>query len=133
MAPPSINSAIDQVIDKLQKATEENEELKEENENLRKENEDLKAKIDDLKEKKEETLKIMLKNVNGDEMLFKVWTKTKIYKIGAAYCREKGLQLNSLKFLYDGDMIDFNDTPRSLNLKNGARIDVHMEQLGDIG
>eukprot|EP00948_MAST-09A_sp_MAST-9A-sp1_P003915 g3915.t1 len=77
-----------------------------------------------------DSLTIKLKNVNGEETFFKVKKTTKMSKIADAYCRKKGLNVQSLRFLLDGDRVDLNETPKTLELDDQDQIDVMQEQLG---
>lgn len=73
---------------------------------------------------------ILVKDQGGEETFFKVKKKTKMEKIFLAYAQRKGVQKSLLRFLLDGDRINPEDTPISLELEDMDQIDVVMEQSG---
>ncbi|XP_059177545.1 golgin subfamily B member 1-like [Physella acuta] len=49
-----------------------------------------------------------------------------------AYCDKYGYQMNTLKFMYDGNRVLEDDTPSKLGLEDGDAIDVFSMQVGGI-
>ena len=83
-----------------------------------------------MSEAKPETITIRVKDQTGDETYFKVKKTTKMSKIFSAYAQRKGVPINSLRFLVDGDRVDANETPKSLELEDQDQIDCLLEQTG---
>ena len=48
-----------------------------------------------------------------------------------AFCNRNGVAMNSVRFLFDGNRINGNQTPEELEMEDGDYIDVVMEQIGD--
>jgi len=51
-------------------------------------------------------------------------------KVFNTYAQRKGVQVNSLRFLLDGDRIQNEDTPAKLELDDQDQIDCMLEQMG---
>ena len=48
-----------------------------------------------------------------------------------AFCQRQGVAINSVRFLFDGERLSANQTPRELEMEDGDVIDVMVEQMGD--
>jgi hypothetical protein len=66
----------------------------------------------------------------GEVTLFKVKRSTQMVKIFNAYASRKGVHPASLRFVVDGDHIDYDATPSSLGLEDHDQIDSILEQRG---
>jgi len=64
------------------------------------------------------TLTIRVKDQSGDETFFKMKKTTKMSKVFTAYAQRKGVAMTSLCFLLDGDVMDPDGTPTSLDLED---------------
>ncbi len=51
-------------------------------------------------------------------------------KVFETYATRKNVVLRALRFMMDGDSIDPNATPTTLELKNMVQIDCLLEQIG---
>ena len=51
-------------------------------------------------------------------------------KVFSTYAQRKGVQVNSLRFLLDGERIDPSSTPKQLELDDQDQIDCMLEQMG---
>jgi len=78
----------------------------------------------------EGVLTIRVKDQTGEETFFKVKDGVKMGKLFKAYSARKGVQQTSLRFLLDGERIQTDDTPKSLELEDQDQIDVLLEQFG---
>ncbi|KAG8849655.1 hypothetical protein FRB96_000681 [Tulasnella sp. 330] len=67
---------------------------------------------------------------SGDEVFFKIKRNTKLTKLQGAYANKVGKDIASIRFLYDGNRIQEDDTPASLDMTEGDAIDVMVEQVG---
>ncbi|CAE6414975.1 unnamed protein product [Rhizoctonia solani] len=66
----------------------------------------------------------------GEEVYFKIKRNTKLKKLQGAYAAKVGKDVNTFRFLYDGNRINDEDTPSSLDMENDDTIDVMVEQVG---
>ncbi|KAI0654271.1 small ubiquitin-like modifier [Cubamyces menziesii] len=66
----------------------------------------------------------------GEEVFFKIKRSTKLSKLQGAYANKVGKDVNSIRFLYDGNRIGDDDTPASLDMEDNDSIDVMVEQVG---
>ena len=48
-----------------------------------------------------------------------------------AFCQRQGVNLNAVRFLFDGERLRESQTPEYLEMEDGDVIDVMMEQVGD--
>jgi|EP00945_MAST-04E_sp_MAST-4E-sp1_P004009 small ubiquitin-related modifier len=69
-------------------------------------------------------------NSDDSETFFKVKMTTKMGKVFNAYCARKRSQRSAFRFLLDGERIDDDDTPKSLELEDQDQIDCFMEMIG---
>jgi small ubiquitin-related modifier len=80
----------------------------------------------------EAAITIKVREPTGEEIAFKVKKTTKMQKIIDAYANRKGVAVNALRFLLDGNRINADDTPKTLELEDGDQIDVRVEQTGGL-
>ncbi|KZS95321.1 ubiquitin-like protein [Sistotremastrum niveocremeum HHB9708] len=66
----------------------------------------------------------------GEEVFFKIKRNTKLSKLQGAYANKVGKDIQTIRFLYEGDRIQEDDTPASLNMDDNDTIDVMVEQVG---
>ena len=48
----------------------------------------------------------------------------------SAYAGKKGIDVNSMRFMLDGEAVDFNQTPGDLDLEDNDQIDCFLQQVG---
>jgi len=72
-----------------------------------------------------------VKDQTGEETFFKVKLTTKMHKVFTAYASRKGVQMNALRFLLDGERINADQTPLQLEMEEQDQIDCLLEQTGD--
>ena len=65
----------------------------------------------------------------SEEILFKIKRSAKMRRLFNAYCERMGYDPDSMRFFYQGERINENDTPDSLVLKDGAKIDAFIKQV----
>ena len=68
---------------------------------------------------------------DGNETFFKMKRMTQIGKLMNAWCQRQGVNLNAVRFLFDGERLRESQTPESLEMEDGDVIDVMVEQVGD--
>ncbi|TFK38359.1 ubiquitin-related domain-containing protein [Crucibulum laeve] len=76
------------------------------------------------------TINIKVVSSTGEEVFFKIKRSTKLSKLQGAYASKVGKDVGSIRFLYDGDRINDDDTPASLDMEDNDTIDVMVEQVG---
>ncbi|CAD7698347.1 unnamed protein product [Ostreobium quekettii] len=82
------------------------------------------------KVEKGEPINVVVKDQHGHELHFKVRKTTKFEKIMKAYCEKKSLQMNQLRFLYDGERVKPDQSPEEVEMEDGDVIDCVMQQIG---
>jgi len=75
-------------------------------------------------------INIKVTTQTGEEVFFKIKRNTKLSKLQGAYAAKVGKDVNSIRFLYDGNRINDDDTPASLDMEDNDTIDVMVEQVG---
>lgn len=73
---------------------------------------------------------IHLQDPEGGEIQFKIKFTTPFRKVFDAYCERKGVNINQLRFLFDGRRIRDDQTMQQLEMQNGDVIDVVLQQTG---
>eukprot|EP01135_Chromosphaera_perkinsii_P007295 Nk52_evm1s756 gene=Nk52_evmTU1s756 len=81
---------------------------------------------------KEDSEHINLKVVGQDqtEVHFKIKKTTSLKKLMEAYCSRQGLSSTGVRFLFDGERLNENSTPKEHDMEDGDAIDVMIEQTG---
>ncbi|EGR34351.1 ubiquitin-like protein smt3, putative [Ichthyophthirius multifiliis] len=77
-----------------------------------------------------EYLNLKVKSQDGEEIFFKIKRTTQFKKLMDAYCQRVQVNLNNVRFLFDGDKILESQTPADLKMENNDEIDVVIEQTG---
>lgn len=77
-----------------------------------------------------QSLQLVVKDQHGGEVHFKVKVTTKFEKIMNAYCTKKSLDSKVMRFMYEGERINGEQTPQELEMEDGDQIDANQEQLG---
>ncbi|XP_030021176.1 small ubiquitin-related modifier 3 [Manduca sexta] len=85
-------------------------------------------------EKKGESEHINLKVLGQDNAIvqFKIKKHTPLRKLMNAYCDRAGLSMQVVRFRFDGQPINENDTPTSLEMEEGDTIEVYQQQTGGV-
>ena len=75
---------------------------------------------------------INLKVVGADnsEVHFKIKKTTQLKKLKQAYADRQGVSLASLRFLFDGQRVADDMSPKSLEMEESDVIEVYQEQTG---
>ncbi|KDQ09582.1 hypothetical protein BOTBODRAFT_164723 [Botryobasidium botryosum FD-172 SS1] len=72
----------------------------------------------------------MVTTQTNEEVFFKIKRSTKLSKPQGAYATNVGKDVSSIRFLYNGERINEDDTPASLYVADNDTIDVQVEQVG---
>ncbi|KAI1121580.1 ubiquitin family protein [Nemania abortiva] len=70
---------------------------------------------------------------NNNEVFFKIKRSTKLEKLMTAFCERQGKNVDSVRFLFEGQRVQKTDTPDSLEMTDGDTLEVHQEQVGGGG
>lgn len=71
-----------------------------------------------------------LKNSHGQEKFFKMHTDNELFKVFERYSSDLGVDASSLRFLFDGERLDGNQTPKGIEMEQNDCIDVFEMQTG---
>jgi len=88
------------------------------------------ASEDKKPSKDENSLNIRIRDQTGEETFFKVKKTTKLDKVFNAYSQRKGVNSNSLRFLFDGQRVRGDQTPADIDMDDGDQLDCMLEQQG---
>ena len=90
-----------------------------------------KPSTEDLGDKKEgEYVGHAKRSVDRLRVHFKVKMTTHLKKLKESYCQRQGVPMNSLRFLFEGQRIADNHTPKELGMEEEDVIEVYQEQTG---
>ncbi|XP_029776673.1 small ubiquitin-related modifier 1-like [Suricata suricatta] len=90
-----------------------------------------KPSTEDLGDKKEgEYIKLKVIGQDSSEIHFKVKMTTHLKKLKESYCQRQGVPMNSPRFLFEGQRIADNHTPKELGMEEEDVIEVYQEQMG---
>jgi len=73
---------------------------------------------------------ICLRDQTGDKIFYKVRPSTKIGQVMKIHSERRGLPIESLRFLLDGDLKNPSHSILDLDIEDGDQIDVMLEQRG---
>lgn len=85
---------------------------------------------DDTKPKSDEIIVVNVRDSEGGEVMYKLKKTAPLRRLIAAYCQRNGISQDSVRFLFDGNRINGEDTPAHLEMENDSQIDVAVEQKG---
>jgi small ubiquitin-related modifier len=75
-------------------------------------------------------LNIIVTNQLGEEVHFRVFRGTRIASIMTAYCDKCDLDPHAMKFIFDGDCLQLENTIDDYNIEEGDTIDAWILQTG---
>ncbi len=77
-----------------------------------------------------ETIKITVTSQSFENLVFKIKKITPFSKIFLKYCERYDVELDTIKFVFDGDIIKGSQTPKILGIEDGDVIDATVQQVG---
>uniref|UniRef100_A0A914DK12 Small ubiquitin-related modifier n=1 Tax=Acrobeloides nanus TaxID=290746 RepID=A0A914DK12_9BILA len=77
-----------------------------------------------------EYIKLKVVGQDSNEVHFRVKYGTSMGKLKKSYAERTGVNVNSLRFLFDGRRINDEDTPKTLEMEEDDVIEVYQEQVG---
>jgi len=87
---------------------------------------------DDKDGKKKEYIQVKVVGQDRSEVHFKVKMNTHLSKVKKHYAERQGVPLESLRFMFEGNRITDDETPKRLDMQNGDIIEVYQEQTGGL-
>ena len=78
----------------------------------------------------QESLQVRVKDAHGLELIIRIKTSTKMERVMRAYCGRSGRDIKTVRFRYDGERVEDEHTPETLQMEDGDLIDVFEEQVG---
>lgn len=66
----------------------------------------------------------------NNEVFFKIKRTTALGKLMKAFCERQGKEMNTVRFLFDGQRVHPTDSPETLDMADGDSLEVHQEQIG---
>ncbi|VDL37157.1 unnamed protein product [Hymenolepis diminuta] len=84
------------------------------------------------KEKGNEPINLTVHGQDGSVIHFKIKRSTPFKKLMTAYCQRLGLTLNNVRFTCDGEHINQDDTPESMDISDNDTVEVFQTQTGGI-
>lgn len=79
-----------------------------------------------------EHLNLKVKSQDGNAVYFKVKKSTQLRKLMDAYCKRVGKDINEVRFLFDGNRIEGEQTPQDLEMEDDDEIDAMVAQTGGL-
>jgi len=70
---------------------------------------------------------IRVRDVFGEETFFKIKKTTKMRKLFQAYADREGVQLSFLSFIFNGERIEPDQTPKMIGLNDQDQIDCTLD------
>ena len=67
---------------------------------------------------------------DGNIVHFKIKKKTQLKKLMEAYCARQSLQMDQIRFLFDGNRLRDTQTPDELEMEDDDVIDAMLFQVG---
>ncbi|XP_076467970.1 small ubiquitin-related modifier 3-like [Babylonia areolata] len=89
-------------------------------------------KIEDCKNESEH-INLKVTGQDGSVVHFKIKKNTPLRKLMGAYCNRAGITTGAVRFRFDGNPINDEDTPNTLEMEDGDSIDVFQQQTGGCG
>jgi small ubiquitin-related modifier len=77
----------------------------------------------------EDHVNLTIKDPQGEEVYFKVKRTTRMRKLFQAFCKRSNTDPSTMRFFYQGDRIDDEQTPADLGLRDGDKIDAFVRQV----
>mmetsp|Transcript_14836 Transcript_14836/g.58197 ORF Transcript_14836/g.58197 Transcript_14836/m.58197 type:complete len:90 (+) Transcript_14836:153-422(+) len=84
----------------------------------------------DVKPKVGEAIQVRVNSQQGEPLVFKIKQTTTFKKLMEAYCQRRGQSLSSVRFVFNGEQINGNQTPMDVGMEDEDVIDVMLEQVG---
>jgi len=77
-------------------------------------------------------LSLRVVSQDGNEVYFKIKKQTPLRKLMDAYCQRQSIDPASIRFLYDGQRLRAEQTPKELEMEDNDIIDAVLTQTGGL-
>ena len=77
-----------------------------------------------------DTITLTVRDQNGNTQKFKIKTGVKIGRVIDEYCKRCSVARDQVRFLFDGQRVNFESTPKELEMEDGDTIDCMRQQVG---
>ena len=77
-----------------------------------------------------EYIKLKVYGQDSNEIHFRIKMSTVMGKLKKSYCERVGVPENSLRFIFDGQWINDDETPKGLKMEQDDVIAAYLEQAG---
>lgn len=84
-------------------------------------------------EGKTKTINVRVVSQNGNEVQIKMKPTTEFRRMMKAYCERQGVSQSAVRFLFDGQRVGEEQTPKELGMESDDVIDVVLQQTGGTG
>lgn len=74
------------------------------------------------------TVNLVIKDPQGEEIYFRVKRSAKMRRLFSAYCKRSNVDMSTIRFFFQGERIDEDQTPDDLHLQDKDRIDAFIRQ-----
>ena len=85
---------------------------------------------DEAKEEQPEQINLKVMGQDGNVVQFKIKKHTALRKLMSTYCERAGLDMQTIRFTFDGNRIKDSNTPKELDMEEGDTIEVFQQQSG---
>ena len=85
---------------------------------------------DEAKDEKPDTINLKVVAQDGNIVFFKLGMSTRMHRLMTAYCQRQGVDMQAVRFLFDGARLRETHTPDDVDMEDGDAIDVMVEQAG---
>lgn len=75
-------------------------------------------------------INLIAKNQSGATVSFRIKSTLKLGKLMHAYCNRNSLSMEAVRFLYNGERLLPDATPKEMKMESDDIIDVMMQQTG---
>lgn len=86
--------------------------------------------VEEQPKENDDRISLRIVGQDGGEVYFKVRRNTPFIKISKAYCERKGVSPQSIRFLFDGQRVNDDDTAEKLDMVDDDVIDALLQQVG---
>ena len=77
-----------------------------------------------------DTVTLTVRDQNGNTQKFKIKTGAKIGRVIDEYCKRCLVTCDQVRFLFDGQRVNCESTPKELEMEDGDTIDCMRQQVG---
>ena len=85
---------------------------------------------EEAKEEHPEQINLKVMGQDGNVVQFKIKKHTALKKLMSTYCERAGLDMQTIRFTFDGNRIKDSNTPKELDMEEGDTIEVFQQQSG---